>query len=330
MELWKEIPKSNGYSVSNFGNIKKNNLYINIKQGRCSIGGGIGRQFVHRLVANAFVENDDPINKKYVVHIDGNNQNNNAENLRWVTRNEIPRKPYSIKKYKYNEILDIYNKEYLPNPHISMNYLDKKYNKGKGYFSYYFRKFGLKVKECSINHARSAREHTGETVVNKDGHKLTLIEWFDKEHITIRYDDGTILKDRKYLYFKKGLINKDEDKGYHLTKEMFELKKVKTAYINGAKARGYSWELDDDKFYSMIHKPCFYCGAVDVNHLYVPSGYGKGRSIKYNGIDRIDNNLGYIEGNVVPCCPICNRAKRDMEYNEWYDYINRLISHNAS
>lgn len=30
---------------------------------------------------------------------------------------------------------------------------------------------------------------------------------------------------------------------------------------------------------------------------------------KYQGIDRINNNLGYIEGNVIPCCSFCNYAK---------------------
>ena len=41
----------------------------------------------HRLVAESFLENLDE-NRKYVNHIDGNKQNNNVNNLEWVTAEE--------------------------------------------------------------------------------------------------------------------------------------------------------------------------------------------------------------------------------------------------
>lgn len=39
--------------------------------------------FVHRLIAQAFIPN--PLNLKFVNHIDGNKQNNSISNLEWIT-----------------------------------------------------------------------------------------------------------------------------------------------------------------------------------------------------------------------------------------------------
>ena len=56
---------------------------------------------LHRLVAMHFCENSDKINKTQVNHKDGNKQNNNCNNLEWVTQSENMKHMFSLNKYKH-------------------------------------------------------------------------------------------------------------------------------------------------------------------------------------------------------------------------------------
>jgi len=99
MEKWKDIKNYEGiYQVSDLGRIKslarnttsggiikqnKSRFYLSV----CLSKDGYLKSFsVHRLVLSTFVEN--PKDKKYVNHIDGNKFNNKLENLEWTTPSE--------------------------------------------------------------------------------------------------------------------------------------------------------------------------------------------------------------------------------------------------
>lgn len=55
--------------------------YLYVPLGKKMIG-------VHRVIAEAFIVNDDPLHKTVIDHIDRNKRNNSLSNLRWVTPHE--------------------------------------------------------------------------------------------------------------------------------------------------------------------------------------------------------------------------------------------------
>lgn len=92
MEYWKRI-HGYDYSVSNEGNVR-NETTGRISAGRKSGNGYrkvsfyknneiVGTEYVHRLVASAFLQKGKE--ETEVNHIDGNKENNRIENLEWVT-----------------------------------------------------------------------------------------------------------------------------------------------------------------------------------------------------------------------------------------------------
>ena len=98
MEIWKTIPNTfNLLEVSNYGRVRSlmrgkpyvlktqinrkgyHKIRVTIKRMRKSYS-------VHRLVAQAFLDN--PENLPQVNHKDGNKNNNNVENLEWISNKD--------------------------------------------------------------------------------------------------------------------------------------------------------------------------------------------------------------------------------------------------
>jgi hypothetical protein len=91
-------------------------------------------------------------------------------------------------------------------------------------------------------------------------------------------------------------------------------------YIKDAKDRGHEWKLTNEQTYKLFESNCYYCNSQ-------PSSVRCDSFITnyiFNGIDRINNNLGYLPDNVVTCCKHCNFAKRDRDYQEFIEWGKRL------
>lgn len=87
-------------------------------------------------------------------------------------------------------------------------------------------------------------------------------------------------------------------------------KRVFNTYKFGAKYRKINFELTEEFLFNIIQQNCFYCDKQ-------PSNTKKTTIIefKYNGIDRVDNDVGYINSNCVPCCDSCNFSKKSVNKN---------------
>ena len=103
-----------------------------------------------------------------------------------------------------------------------------------------------------------------------------------------------------------------------------------SGYRAGANARGYTWELSVEDFKNLTSGNCVYCGEPPRNW----ETYSRQRSphitavYVYNGIDRIDNSLGYTKENCVSCCTMCNYMKSAYTRELFLNHIKKIYEYN--
>jgi hypothetical protein len=77
-------------------------------------------------------------------------------------------------------------------------------------------------------------------------------------------------------------------------------------YRSNAERRGISFSLTRTQFEELTSGPCFYCDAPPERECQPTNAHG---SYRYNGIDRMDNSIGYVLENCCSCCNKCNTLK---------------------
>lgn len=123
------------------------------------------------------------------------------------------------------------------------------------------------------------------------------------ELLSLRKIHGIELPERKE---KDELFEKQES-------IVSEIKEVWRTVQRNAMYGKRLFTLTQEEFESIVTQPCYYCGFY--------SNY------KFIGIDRIDNNKGYIYDNCIPSCKMCNMMKHTDHPNAFLDKVSLICTY---
>lgn len=128
------------------------------------------------------------------------------------------------------------------------------------------------------------------------------------------YTDFLKWLNRLYLFNKQCLLNNISNFDKNFDKTL--MRPAKKVWY-----RTYS-DMPFDRFLILSQSNCYYCNTKPFNYAY--NDRIKTAKFIYNGIDRINSNLGHVEGNIVPCCKWCNRAKLNRSSEDFYKWIDDI------
>lgn len=97
-----------------------------------------------------------------------------------------------------------------------------------------------------------------------------------------------------------------------------KVNRIYATYKRNALNKSREFSINRENFEVLIKSSCTYCGIIP------STGY-------FNGLDRVDNALGYTKDNSVSCCKQCNTAKSALSKEVFLDLCNRIASkHNIN
>ena len=96
-------------------------------------------------------------------------------------------------------------------------------------------------------------------------------------------------------------------------------------YKRGARDRNLAWEFTKERFKELTKQNCWYCDQepTQMNRVY---GKNKPKNVYYlyNGVDRMDNTVGYTVDNCIPCCGRCNHMKHILHIEDFISHIRKI------
>lgn len=105
------------------------------------------------------------------------------------------------------------------------------------------------------------------------------------------------------------------------------LREVYKRYKNNASQRDLDFNLSIEEFETLTQKKCHYCGCEPKSSI---SKKRRNGVFFYNGIDRVNNLLGYSKENCVTCCSECNFRKLDYELPKFLRWVSDVYNNSIN
>ena len=181
-----------------------------------------------------------------------------------------------------------------------------------------------KTKSCGCLSKTYFRDHTGKSIndlkfiklIGKNKHNCWLYKIECKCGIIFTSEGNDILSNKIKSCGCKFNANLKKK-----TEEEIKVNSLLSAYRASAKSRNIEFKLKAEDIKLLCFNKCFYCNEGYSNRRYLkPYKF----HILYNGIDRVDNNVGYIIDNCRTSCYNCNQAKHQMIESSFYEWVENL------
>ena len=171
-EIFTEFP----YQIRRKGSDKIIKEYIDRGYYNCMLNNKKYRK--HRIIALQFIQNDDPINKNQVDHIDHNKLNNDISNLRWVNNSENQKNKSCYKNNIYEYVDNIDEECILVDTYNNHTFEDYYYDAKTDTFYFYN---GLKYRKLKIQYMKNKYAYVNMRDIDKN-HVRILYSKFKKQY----------------------------------------------------------------------------------------------------------------------------------------------------
>ena len=86
-------------------------------------------------------------------------------------------------------------------------------------------------------------------------------------------------------------------------------------YNRSARDKNLDFKLSLTDFTILTEQSCYYCGIMQERG--------------FNGIDRMNSEVGYVADNCVSCCQMCNYMKASLSVDAFLGRVEHILTHNG-